>query len=73
MNARAGSAMMSEAATSAAAPALATWKCTELRAGLEVDGGAAPARAGGDGESLRAPRMAMDASFRAASFCFLLG
>ena len=57
MNARDGSATRSEAATRAAAPALARWKCTEERAG--VAGGAAPARAGGDGASLRAPRMSM--------------
>jgi len=75
MNATAGSATRSEAATSAAAPALARWKCTEERAGVDVDGGAAPARAGGDGPSLRAPRMAMAVSFsfRAACFCFRLG
>jgi hypothetical protein len=57
MKARDGSATRSEAATRAAAPALARWKCTEERAG--VAGGAAPARAGGDGASLRAPRMSM--------------
>ena len=75
MKATAGSATRSEAATSAAAPALARWKCTEERAGVDVDGGAAPARAGGDGPSLRAPRMAMAVSFsfRAACFCFRLG
>ena len=59
MNARDGSATRSEAATRAAAPALARWKCTEERAGAA--GGAAPARAGGDGASLRAPRMSMAA------------
>lgn len=75
MNATAGSAERSDAATSAAAPALARWKCTEERAGVDVAGGAAPARAGGDGPSLRAPRMAMAVSFsfRAACFCFRLG
>lgn len=65
MKATAGSAARSEAATSAAAPALARWKCTEERTAADGDvaGGAAPARAGGDGASLRAPRMAMAVSF----------
>lgn len=68
MKATAGSAARSEAATRAAAPALARWKCTEERTAVDSDvaGGAAPARAGGDGASLRAPRMAM-----AVSLCCL--
>jgi hypothetical protein len=60
MNARDGSATRSEAVTSAAAPALARWKCTEERAGVDA-GDAAPegAGAGGDAASFRAPRMPM--------------
>lgn len=52
LNARAGSATRSEAATSAAAPALARWKCREEEA--EERTGVAE---GGDGVSFRLPRM----------------
>jgi hypothetical protein len=73
MKATAGSAARSEAATSAAAPALARRKCTEERTTVDGDvaGGAAPARAGGDGASLRAPRMAMAVSLVFQSCLFL--
>jgi hypothetical protein len=51
MNARVGSATSSEAATSAAAPALARWTWTDERAGVALC--AAREAAGGGGASLR--------------------
>lgn len=62
MNARDGSATRSEAATSAAAPALARWKWTDERAGVAGCAALVVVAGGCDGASLRAPRMAMAAS-----------